>query len=135
MSVDVKTVGLKGGKKFRTIVKFDDGFEYISHRGTEREDKFVFYEISLPESAKHEIINDAIAYHHRLIVKNTDCENNTPREYLRTCKRCGYLIDSNSLSCPHCGNNTIPYYCGKCGTPGPYEQLCPKCGSSIKKYN
>ena len=32
-------------------------------------------------------------------------------------------------------NLTVPYWCGKCGYDGPYDGNCPKCNSSLKKYN
>ena len=32
-------------------------------------------------------------------------------------------------------NSTVPYWCGKCGYDGPYDGNCPKCNSSLKKYN
>ena len=27
-----------------------------------------------------------------------------------------------------------PYVCGNCGQKGPYDNMCPQCGSSLKKY-
>ncbi len=29
----------------------------------------------------------------------------------------------------------LPFKCGMCGHPGNYEGKCPRCGSSVKKYN
>lgn len=26
----------------------------------------------------------------------------------------------------------VPYYCGKCGEFGPYDETCPSCGSGVK---
>lgn len=28
-----------------------------------------------------------------------------------------------------------PYWCGKCGHDGPYDENCPMCGSTIKRFN
>ena len=29
----------------------------------------------------------------------------------------------------------IPYWCDNCGHAGPYDDRCPKCGSSLKRFN
>ena len=165
VSVDIKTVGLKGGYKYRTTVTFDDSFVYISHKGTDRTDHLLYYEISLPPHTKQEIINKAIIpktgpptignffprnqqgiaiiKHNKVIKEKLSITTNTANDSnssnslnsdeLWKCKVCGYFV--NSSPCHYCGNITAPYYCGKCGLPGPFSDSCPNCGSSIKKYN
>ena len=143
VSVDIKTVGLKGGYKYRTTVTFDDSFVYISHKGTDRTDHLLYYEISLPPHTKQEIINKAIIKHNKVIKEKLSITTNTANDSnsanslnsdeLWKCKVCEYFV--NSSPCHYCGNITAPYYCGKCGLPGPFSDSCPNCGSSIKKYN
>lgn len=60
--VERKEIGLKGEHKYRTIVTFDDGFRYISHK-TNRENHFLSYSISVPRSMNAEILSDAVAAH------------------------------------------------------------------------
>lgn len=40
-------------------------------------------------------------------------------------------LTQSSVSNP---KSTAPFKCGKCGKEGPYEDLCPECGSSIKIF-
>ena len=53
------------------------------------------------------------------------------------CENCNQVI--TGYPCEHCGftieKYNAPYWCGKCGKPGPYEDHCPACGSSIRVYN
>ena len=39
------------------------------------------------------------------------------------------VCEQNGLKRP-----TKPFVCGKCGNKGPYENSCPECGSSLRKY-
>lgn len=83
----------------------------------------------------------------------TDNSNSKPaHEWM--CANCGKMISEST--CRYCGNkadysrispeqnsanqkavNTgdVPYWCGKCGKSGPYEEKCPECGSTMKLYN
>ena len=53
------------------------------------------------------------------------------------CDNCGKM--ATQTPCEHCGymhkNESAPYRCGNCGHLGPYEGRCPKCDSSLKRYN
>ena len=53
------------------------------------------------------------------------------------CDNCGQMISKSP--CEHCGYSTsksdAPYWCGNCGHSGPYEGNCPKCNSSLKRFN
>ena len=57
------------------------------------------------------------------------------------CPVCGTKQNADSTICSKCGykfineQNNVPYRCAKCGHNGPYENYCPECGSSMKKYN
>ena len=62
ISVDTKKVGLKTTRKYRTMVVFSDGFEYISHM-THRDDGFMHYTIFITEGMKDTIVADAKAAH------------------------------------------------------------------------
>lgn len=68
ISIDTKTVGLKGTRKYRTTVVFSDGFEYISHM-TGRDDEFSRYTIFLTPGMKKAIIADAKAAHFQRLRK------------------------------------------------------------------
>ena len=63
---DVKqeTVGSKNDKKIRTVVTFDDGFEYVSHK-TDRDDSFFSYRIQVTEATRKEILEDAMEAHQK----------------------------------------------------------------------
>lgn len=64
--VNVKrdTVGSKNDKKIRTMVIFDDGFEYVSHK-TDRDDSFLSYRIQVTEATAREILEDAMEAHQK----------------------------------------------------------------------
>lgn len=53
------------------------------------------------------------------------------------CDGCGKMATQSP--CEHCGYGQsaadAPYWCGKCGHLGPYEDKCPQCGSSIRVFN
>ncbi len=57
------------------------------------------------------------------------------------CPRCGTEQNNNRYRCYHCeqvfinGQPNIPYWCGKCGESGPYNDACPNCSSTLKIYN
>ena len=71
---------------------------------TQREDHFFHYEISIDQKTQEEMISRAKEAHARV------CEQ-------------------HGLERPE-----KPYTCGNCGHEGPYENSCPKCGSSLRKY-
>ena len=64
--VNVKrdTVGSKNDKKIRSVVTFDDGFEYVSHK-TDSENHLMSYRIQVTESTAKEILADAIKAHQK----------------------------------------------------------------------
>ena len=64
--VNVKrdTVGGKNDKKIRTMVIFDDGFVFISHK-TDRENHLMSYRIQVTESTAREILADAMKAHQK----------------------------------------------------------------------
>lgn len=64
--VNVKrdTVGSKNDKKIRSVVTFDDGFEYVSHK-TDRENHLMSYKIQVTESTAKEILEDAMEAHQK----------------------------------------------------------------------
>lgn len=87
------------------------------------------------EFAKPEAVNPAPVNNESLNVEVTD--NNTI-----ICPDCGTEQNSNRSLCYKCGKkfvvidrSNVPYWCGKCGHNGPYENYCPKCGSTIKKFS
>ena len=63
------TVGSKNNKKIRTVVTFDDGFEYVSHK-TDRDDSFFSYRIQVTEATRKEILEDAMEAHQKACEKN-----------------------------------------------------------------
>lgn len=63
-NVKQDTVGSKNDKKIRTVVTFDDGFEYISHK-TDRENHLMSYRIQVTEATKKEILRDAVQAHQK----------------------------------------------------------------------
>ena len=59
-----------------------------------------------------------------------------------TCPICGLVQKSNRRICWNCnqvfinGQPDIPYWCARCGKPGPYYgDECPDCGGAIKIIN
>lgn len=74
--IDLKScvIGTKGHKRIRTTVIFNDGFKYISHI-TNVENHMLYYSISLSESAKYEIIFDAISAHNKALKKKNKNED------------------------------------------------------------
>ena len=46
---------------------------------------------------------------------------------------CGEMTSKSP--CEPYGDTSTPYWCGKCGNAGPYDGKCPKCNSSLKRYN
>lgn len=131
ISINTDTVGVKGSRKFRITVIFDDGFRFISHRGTSRENHMFYYRISISDAVKKTIVNEAIHKHQMIYdrlkgetnvsIKNNDFKKVTvvSQKKLWQCNSCGILI--SSTPCPYCGNSAVPYWCGKCGKPGPYD--------------
>ena len=67
-SVDVKIVGSKNHRRFRTTVVFDDGFRYVSHDGNHREDRTFSYTVTLYDGEKTRIISDAIKAHNQALL-------------------------------------------------------------------
>lgn len=63
-----KIVGLKGSRRVRTTVLFDDGFIFISHK-TDVADHFLTYSISVSAMTHKEIICDAIVAHEKAVKK------------------------------------------------------------------
>jgi predicted RNA-binding Zn-ribbon protein involved in translation (DUF1610 family) len=64
----------------------------------------------------------------------------TPIEEVKHSWRCDNCKKMTSKSpCEHCGYNPeksdAPYWCGNCGYSGPYDNNCPKCNSSLKRFN
>jgi len=57
------------------------------------------------------------------------------------CPQCGTEQNDDRYRCFNCGvtfvnqQPGIPYWCGECGVPGPYEGNCPKCNSDHKIFN
>lgn len=97
--VNSEVVGLKGEKKYRTVVTFDDGFKFISH-DTIREDHYLSYNISITESMKDTIIKKAIAAHN-CALREHGLE--VPQKPF-VCGKCGHKgpYDGN---CPECGSS------------------------------
>ena len=60
--------GRKSIKRYRTILTFDDGFKFISHK-TNTENGVFTYTISIGEVINQEILNDAIEAHKKMIEK------------------------------------------------------------------
>lgn len=58
------TVGGKNDKKIRTVVTFDDGFEYVSHK-TDRENHLMSYRIQVTEATRKKILEDAMQAHQK----------------------------------------------------------------------
>ena len=56
-------------------------------------------------------------------------------EHRWRCSDCGNLI--SKTPCPFCAKKQkgIPYWCMKCNYEGPYGDICPVCGSTLKVYN
>lgn len=57
------------------------------------------------------------------------------------CPHCGTEQNGDRYTCFKCGalfangQPGIPHWCAKCGMPGPYNDTCPKCGSTEKILN
>lgn len=57
------------------------------------------------------------------------------------CPVCGTQQRDNRFRCLKCGvkfingQPAIPFWCGSCGQEGPYENVCPKCSSTVKIMN
>ena len=72
------------------------------------------------------------------VVRTTTAQPTQPQQHKWRCEGCGNM--RSSTPCEHCGRDetpasTAPYRCGNCGQEGPYDGVCPSCGSSIKFYN
>jgi len=58
-----------------------------------------------------------------------------------TCPTCQLQQPGNRRVCWSCGQlfangqPGIPYWCGNCGKPGPYDGVCPDCGDTAKVMN
>ena len=62
--VDKKVVGVKNSKKIRTVVVFEDGFLFESHK-TDRENGFMTYKLSVSEATLKEILRRAVEAHNK----------------------------------------------------------------------
>lgn len=60
----------KNGAKYKTTVKFSDGFYFITHK-TKRENSFLSYRISIDEHLKKEILECAIDAHTEAVQKKS----------------------------------------------------------------
>ena len=58
----------KNGAKYKTTVRFSDGFYYITHK-THRENHFLSYTISVDKELSDEIIETAIEAHKKELIK------------------------------------------------------------------
>ena len=67
--------------------------------------------------------------------EKTDSNGKTTHSW--RCAACNNMRTKSP--CEHCGYDEekqhIPYWCGNCGHAGPYDDRCPTCGSSLKKFN
>lgn len=63
-----KEVGTKGHRRYRTVIFFDDGFKYISHK-TDVNNMILSYRISISRETNIEILQNAIAAHDKAIAK------------------------------------------------------------------
>lgn len=75
IDVQHKTIGLKGSRKWRTTVVFDDGFTYISHK-TKIVNHFLSYDISLTNDINTEILKTAILSHSKAVANNRTKRDN-----------------------------------------------------------
>ena len=85
-NVKQETVGSKNDKKIRTVVTFDDGFEYVSHK-TDRENHLMSYRIQVSEATRKEILEDAAEAHQKAcgIKPGTTPQNNfVPESSIKT---------------------------------------------------
>lgn len=66
--------------------------------------------------------------------KPVSAPQKAPVSHSWRCPQCAFPI--SNYPCNECGYTPgkVPYLCGNCGHPGPYEGSCPKCSSSIKLY-
>jgi len=103
---DVKLVGFKDSRKYRTKVIFDDGFTYISHY-THREDSLLSYTITLTETMKEVIIKEAIRAHYEAmglkIPKQYQLSDDTqnvkvPKGFWQ-CVECGEIVSKTKNRC------------------------------------
>ena len=97
--VKIKMVGLKGDHKYRTVVTFSDGFEFISH-DTKREDRFMGYAISVTENEEKEIIKKAIDAHNGALLDRGMALPQKPF----VCGKCGKEGPYEG-NCPVCGSS------------------------------
>lgn len=79
--------------------------------------------------------------------KDTEPTASVPRKALVgdqgkiICPACGKEQRSDRTVCLSCGQpfingrSDVPYWCGICGTKGPYDMVCPNCGSTAKVFN
>ena len=63
-----KVTYLKNGTKYKTTVRFSDGFSYITH-ATDRDDKLFTYTISISPELRKAIIAAAIESHEEALKK------------------------------------------------------------------
>ena len=61
---------LKDSMKFKTVVTFSDGFQFITHK-TARENGFLTYTIAIDRKTQHEITNKAMRMHKKAVTKRT----------------------------------------------------------------
>lgn len=139
VKVDRKRSGLKGSYRFRTIVTFSDGFEYISHK-TNVENYIISYTISVDRSLTKEILLDAVNAHACAVAKYSATQQQNSEGSSKIS-----LPDSGERSkehlyylCPSCGR---PFFMGervcRCGYQFseslPVYHLCPVCKRFVPK--
>lgn len=74
--VDISSKRVKYAKndaKFKTTIKFSDGFYYITHK-TDREQHLMTYTISITPELRDEIIQTAVSAHHKAVTKKVKHE-------------------------------------------------------------
>lgn len=96
--VETKKVGFKGDYKFRTIVEFDDGFEYISH-DVIRHQGVLHTIIEVTPEIKEEVIRKAIRKHASLLKYPIP---NRPPQVCSNCHLKGPFYGDHEF-CPLCG--------------------------------
>ena len=83
--VDVDTVRvryLKNGAKYKTTVRFSDGFTFITHE-TDREDHVLSYRISIDSELYKQIIDNAIEMHDAVMEKQQHPSKFAPKLTLK----------------------------------------------------
>ncbi len=73
-----------------------------------------------------------------IVTPKTEISTQTPKvNHSWRCDNCGKMATQSP--CEHCGygaeKENAPYWCGNCGHSGPYDDRCPKCNSTLKRFN